>query len=312
MTPPPCLWMLAFLTFINCIIFVAADDDEIYASLLIAAGCFWCGEQAFEQYVPGVLEAVSGYAGGSNESPTYSNHGTYGHYEVVEITYDTTKATYKAMVEYAWRNIDPTDGNGQFCDRGSSYRPAIFYADERERTIAEEVRDDILQEYSWTEEDVVGVALLERPIFWKAEEYHQDYYIKKPNNYGFYKNACGRKKRLIEVWGQDSYDCRHSLESACFLTVFNEEGVEVTAEVNAKGTPPEKVGLLPDFAINVLIVVAVVVGLAVGFFLFRKRSRHQQNKEKKEKKLEAFNDDGTLRHSSDTNKNSTKDSGNEP
>jgi len=208
--------------------------------------------------------------------------GKYGHYEVVEIAYNTSKTSYKVMVEYAWRNIDPTDGKGQFCDRGTSYRPAIFYADDREKEIAEQVKDDILNEYSWTEDDVDGVALLERPTFWKAEEYHQDYYIKKANNYGYYKNACGRKNTLVDVWGYDEYNCYHSLESTCFQTVVNEEGEEVTAEVNVKGAPPEKVGLLPDFAKDILIGLAVVIGAVTVCYVCNRYSRISRNRKELE------------------------------
>ena len=117
------------------VIIISGDDytiDPNNKSLLIAAGCFWCAEQAFEQYAPGVIEAISGYSGPNGiNNPTYKNHP--GHYEVILIEYDPSKTSYKVMVEYAWRNLDPFNGRGQFCDYGPSYYPAIFYANDEEK-----------------------------------------------------------------------------------------------------------------------------------------------------------------------------------
>ena len=155
---------------------VLADDytvKEGHKSMLCAVGCFWCGEQAFEQYAPGVVEAVSGYAGGTNDNPTYRNHP--GHYEVVLVEYDPSLTSYEVLVNYAWRNLDPFDGIGQFCDKGTSYRPAIFYATDEEKEIADRVRDEIVASNNWADIAVPNVA---RPKFWTAEGYHQDYYIK--------------------------------------------------------------------------------------------------------------------------------------
>lgn len=157
---------------------VLADDYTVregHKSMLCAVGCFWCGEQAFEQYAPGVVEAVSGYAGGTNDNPTYRNHP--GHYEVVLVEYDPKLTSYELIVNYAWRNLDPFDGIGQFCDKGTSYRPAIFYANQEEKEIADRVREEVLAANNWTL-DEIAVPNLERPKFWTAEGYHQDYYIK--------------------------------------------------------------------------------------------------------------------------------------
>ena len=112
---------------------------------------------------------------------TYRNHK--GHYEVILIEYDPSKTTYELMVEYAFRNIDPFDGFGQFCDRGFSYYPVIFYQNEEEKMAAEEVLDRIVERNGWDKNDI-DVPLLERPLFWIAEDYHQDYYVKNPRNYG--------------------------------------------------------------------------------------------------------------------------------
>mmetsp|Transcript_29439 Transcript_29439/g.69016 ORF Transcript_29439/g.69016 Transcript_29439/m.69016 type:complete len:283 (-) Transcript_29439:79-927(-) len=240
---------------------VLADDytvKEGHKSFLCAVGCFWCGEQAFEQYAPGVTEAVSGYAGGTNDNPTYRNHP--GHFEVVLVEYDPTKTSYELLVNYAWRNLDPFDGIGQFCDKGSSYRPAIFYANEEEKEVADRVRDEVLGFNNWTI-DEIAVPHLERPKFWTAEGYHQDYYLKSASNYGFYKERCGRTRRLKAVWGEDEYKCYHDVDTTCFnMTVANEEGDVVIAETNIKDAPPEKVGAMPRWA-------AIVLGVAVFVIL---------------------------------------------
>jgi len=123
-------------------------------------------EQAFEVYAPGVVEAVSGYSGPNCiDNPSYKNHP--GCYEVILIEYDPLQTTYKLMLDYAWRNIDPYNGNGQFCDRGPSYFPGIFYATEEERVAAEQVKEEILEEYGW-DESTLQVPLVERPKFWTA------------------------------------------------------------------------------------------------------------------------------------------------
>lgn len=267
-----------------------------HKSLLAALGCFWCGEQAFEQYAPGVVEAVSGYAGGSNDFPTYRNHARFGHYEVVLVEYDPEKTSYKTLVEYAFRNMDPLDGGGQFCDRGVSYRPAIFYETEEEREAAEEVLAEILADRPEWEPDTIRAPLLERPVFWKAEEYHQDYYIKKPRNYGYYKNACGRSNRLKEVWGEEEYKCYHDLSLSCFGgNVTNDEGAEVVAEVNLKNAAVEKTFLMPIWGIAVLSSVIFVLVALLGVCLFigvRKKKWRLKEKQRLDEALKVNNSKG--------------------
>lgn len=255
---------------------IKGDDYTVASgnkSLLVALGCFWCAEQAFEQYAPGVIEAVSGYAGANGiENPTYRNHP--GHFEVVLIEYDPTKTTFKLLVQYAYRNLDPFDAYGQFCDKGSSYYPAIFYANEEERLEVESVNEEILAMYPEWDPASVVVPILERPVFWTAEEYHQNYYIKKPKNYGYYKNACGRTKRLKSVWGEHEYFCYHDLEISCFNnTVVNEEGVEVDAEVNIKNASEEVVGLMPQWAVILVSIVAVILVCGLTFCLSNRVKR---------------------------------------
>ena len=255
---------ISFLLLFLQVIIISGDDytiDPNNKSLLIAAGCFWCAEQAFEQYAPGVIEAISGYSGPNGiDNPTYKNHP--GHYEVILIEYDPSKTSYKVMVEYAWRNLDPFNGRGQFCDYGPSYYPAIFYANDEEKLAAEQVKKEILEEYPQWDESSIVVPLLERPKFWTAQDYHQDYYIKNPKNYGYYKNACGRTRRLKEVWGESEYSCYHDydLQVSCFnATVLNEEGEEVEAVVNIKEAPEETVGLMPTWAVALVSSIAAVL-----------------------------------------------------
>lgn len=249
-------------------------DDYIIApgnmSLLVALGCFWCAEQAFEQFAPGVIEAVSGFAGANGvENPTYRNHD--GHFEVVLVEYDPTKTSFKLLVEYAFRNLDPFDSRGQFCDKGSAYLPAIFYATEEERLAVETVLEGILAMYPEWDPATIVVPILDRPIFWEAEIYHQNYYILKPKNYGYYKNACGRTKRLKSVWGEAEYYCYHDEEVSCSNnTVANEEGVEVDAVVNLKNAPEEVVGLMPQWAVVLVSVVAAIFVCGCTFCLYKK------------------------------------------
>lgn len=268
----PAEWLLLLCLSLLLLHHPAEADDYAVApereSLLVAMGCFWCGEEAFEHYAPGVVEAVSGYAGGTTSNPTYKNHAAAGHFEVVLVEYDPTKTSYGVLLNYALRNIDPFDGGGQFCDRGSSYRPAIFYDDEEERLEAELVRADVLDANPTWDADDLAVPLLERPTFWKAEEYHQNYYIKKPGNYEYYKKACGRSNRLVDVWGQDVYDCYHDLESTCFDTVTNANGTDVKAQVNVKEVPEGKALPMPIFAIIILSFSLAAVALCAGGFLY--------------------------------------------
>ena len=246
-----------------------ADTYTIAAqhkSLLVAVGCFWCGEETFEHYAPGVVEAVSGYAGGTTSNPTYQNHGSAGHLEVVLVEYDPSKTSYGLLLDYAWRNIDPFNGRGQFCDWGSSYKPAIFFDGEEERLEAERVQAEVLEANpSWKEVDI-KVSLLERPKFWKAEDYHQNYYIKNPRNYGYYKSRCGRVSRLKEVWGEDEYDCYHDLELTCFDAVRNSNGTAVSSEVNSKNVPEGEEFLMPTYAVILLVIGPAC--LCIGSILF--------------------------------------------
>jgi peptide-methionine (S)-S-oxide reductase len=166
---------------------------------VFAGGCFWCTEADFEK-VPGVVAAVSGYTGGTTSEPTYKQvtAGGTGHYEAVQVTYDPSRVTYAQLAEYYFRTVDPTDPNGQFCDRGESYRTAIFVAGPEQRKAAEAALEGA-QKALWSE---IVTPVLPASRFWEAEGYHQDYYKKNSLKYSYYRTRCGRDARLAEVWGK--------------------------------------------------------------------------------------------------------------
>jgi len=176
---------------------------------IVAGGCFWCVEADFEK-VPGVRSVVSGYTGGSLQNPTYKNHD--GHYEAVEITFDNSRISYAEIIAKFLRSVDVTDAGGQFCDRGSSYRTAIFVSNAAQKATAEAAIAEAGR--------VLGVKVV-TPVkaastFWKAEAYHQDYYKssdiiltragpkQKKNAYTFYRQACGRDARVKQLWGNQA------------------------------------------------------------------------------------------------------------
>ena len=168
------------------------------AKAIFAGGCFWCMEPPYEK-LPGVLTVVSGYIGGQSKNPTYEevSAGGSGHYEAVEIVYDPTRVSYQKLVDVFWPNIDPYDGRGQFCDKGTQYRAAIFYGSDAERRIAEASKARLEQARNMK----FATQILPATQFYAAEEYHQDYYKKNPVRYKFYRLNCGRDARLKAVWG---------------------------------------------------------------------------------------------------------------
>jgi peptide methionine sulfoxide reductase msrA/msrB len=169
---------------------------------IFGGGCFWCMEPPFEQ-LEGVVEVVAGYTGGSEEDADYKkvSSGRTDHYEAVRVIYDPTKVSYKELVETFWRQIDPTDDGGQFADRGSHYRTAIFYNTEEQRQVAEMSKKE-LDESDMFERPVVTSILPAKP-FYVAEEYHQDYYLKNVLHYNMYKKGSGRQPFIERVWGKE-------------------------------------------------------------------------------------------------------------
>jgi len=162
-------------------------------------GCFWCVEEAFDK-VPGVISTTSGYMGGRTKNPTYPqvSAGNTGHNEVVKVAYDPAKVSYAQLLDTFWRNIDPTQANGQFCDHGSQYRSEIFYHNEDQRKAAEASKAKLLKDKPFAGD--VHTLITKAAEFYGAEEYHQDYYKKNPVRYNYYKTSCGRAARLKEVW----------------------------------------------------------------------------------------------------------------
>jgi len=168
-----------------------------------AGGCFWCMEYPFDE-LDGVVSTTSGYVGGFKKNPTYQqvSAGKTGHTEAVQVVFDPEKVSYKKLLEVYWRNTDPTTANRQFCDVGSQYRPGVFYADETQKKLAEASKEQLQKNKPFEQKIVTEIS----PVgaFWAAESYHQDYYLKNPLRYRFYRYNCGRDKRLQQLWGSNS------------------------------------------------------------------------------------------------------------
>ena len=171
------------------------------AKATFAGGCFWCMEPPFDK-LPGVISTTSGYMGGKTKNPTYESvsTGTTGHAEVVQIEYDPAKVTYAALLEVFWHNVDPTQRDGQFCDHGTQYRSGIFYHTEAQKRLAEQSKTAI--EKSKPFKEPIMTEITQASAFYKAEEYHQDFYQKNPIRYKYYRYHCGRDSRLKELWGK--------------------------------------------------------------------------------------------------------------
>lgn len=168
---------------------------------VFAGGCFWCTESDFEK-VPGVIEAVSGYTGGHVADPGYKqvSHGGTGHVEAVRVIYDPNMISYEALLDVFWRHVDPTDGGGQFVDRGDQYRSVIFYGDEQERQLAEASKQQLAASGKFKKTIVTDILPL--GPFYDAEDYHQNYYKKNPIRYRFYRSRSGRDQFLEKTWAQ--------------------------------------------------------------------------------------------------------------
>ncbi len=177
-----------------------AGDPTAFA--IFAGGCFWCMVQPFAR-VNGVREVIAGYIGGHTEYPTYDEvcTGTTGHYEAVRVEYDPEVVSYETLVEVFWRQIDPTDRKGQFADKGTQYRSAIFYIDEGQRQTAEESKRQLNESRKFKEP--VATAILPATEFYPAEHYHQDYYLKNPEHYKRYKVSSGRDPYLKKTWANE-------------------------------------------------------------------------------------------------------------
>ena len=166
---------------------------------MFAGGCFWCMESAYQEQ-PGVIDVVSGFTGGTMENPSYSGDHR-GHFEAVKVIYDTDVLSYRDLVDLFWVNIDPFDDKGQFCDKGFSYRTALFPATAEERVIAEASLAKVAERFP---QETVYTEIRDANAFWPVEDYHQDYYLKNPVRYTFYRWNCGRDQRLDAIWGDEA------------------------------------------------------------------------------------------------------------
>jgi peptide-methionine (S)-S-oxide reductase len=178
----------------------AAAAGTPLTAATFAGGCFWCMEAAFDE-VPGVVSTTSGYTGGHVAHPTYrqvSSGGT-GHVEAVRVVYDPAKVSYARLLDAFWHNVDPLDGEGQFCDRGSQYRSVIFYQNEDQKRLAEASKASL--EHSGRFAKPIVTEIRPAAEFYPAEQYHQNYHRKNPLRYKFYRFSCGRDQRLKELWG---------------------------------------------------------------------------------------------------------------
>ncbi len=173
------------------------------AKAVFAGGCFWCVESDFDK-IPGVLSTTSGYTGGKTANPSYqevSSHAT-GHAEAVQVVYDPAKVSYQRLVEYFWHTIDPTVKNRQFCDVGTPYRTAIYAQDAAQLQIAQASRAAL--EKSKPFKDPIVTEVVMASDFYPAEDYHQDYYLKNPIRYKYYRYSCGRDAKLKQLWGEQA------------------------------------------------------------------------------------------------------------
>ena len=189
--------LIRFLYIILFLLITNLSNAQNIKKAYFAGGCFWCMEEAFEK-IDGVLEVISGYSGGTTKNPTYKEvtYGKSGHFEAIEIKYDSTKITYKDLLGAFWVNIDPFDANGQFCDKGYSYRSVVFYISDLEKNLIE---DSIkTHEERFNKKIVTYVRKFDK--FYKAEKFHQDYYVENFINYLRYKKGCRRVEILEKIW----------------------------------------------------------------------------------------------------------------
>lgn len=189
----PCAVALALL-----IGAAAARAEEAVATF--AGGCFWCMQPPYDK-LPGVLSTTVGYTGGTTKDPSYSevSSGTTGHAEAIEVRFDPAKVSYRELLAVFWKNVDPTDASGQFCDRGNQYRSEIFVHDDEQRRAAEQSKKEI--EAARALPGPIVTQIVAAGKFYPAEPYHQKYYQKNPIRYSFYRRGCGRDARLAAVWG---------------------------------------------------------------------------------------------------------------
>jgi peptide-methionine (S)-S-oxide reductase len=200
-------WLRALLLALAVVLPARAADmapqPEVppgYQTAVFAGGCFWCMEPPFDK-LDGVVSTTSGYIGGMLRNPTYEQigGGRTGHIEAVMVVFDPKRVGYEKLLEVFWRNHDPLTANAQFCDHGTQYRAGIFYLDDEQKRLAEQSKQALVDAKRFNRPIVTEIT--KATEFWPAEVYHQDYYVKNPIRYKFYRFSCGRDARLEELWG---------------------------------------------------------------------------------------------------------------
>lgn len=200
-----CIFVYVVILMTSFTVMAGDSNHDPHKKALLAGGCFWCVESDLGKQ-DGVVDVISGYAGGDRPNPTYDNYYklTDGykipHLEVVEVLYDPAVISFRDIVQYHFENIDPTDGEGQFADRGTHYRPAVFYANDEEKAIIEDISKS-------TEDKIkkpVKVDILPMAPFYAAEDYHQDYAEKNKLRYKMYRTGSGRDQKIQDIWGPSS------------------------------------------------------------------------------------------------------------
>lgn len=196
------LRVLSGIIFIALCLQVQAKEKSGTSVAVFAGGCFWCMEKPFD-VLDGVLSTTSGYIGGSPRAANYKavSSGRTDHVEAVEVEYDTSKVDFATLLEVFWRNVDPFDNRGQFCDKGSQYLSYIYYFGDEQKILAEASLEKIKAKF----DEPVATKVIEGSKFYAAESYHQDYYKKNPIRYKFYRTGCGRDRRLEQVWSKSDH-----------------------------------------------------------------------------------------------------------
>lgn len=191
--------VLAFISLTTSSIAATASKQPQTATAIFAGGCFWCMQADFDK-IKGVISTTAGYTGGTLKNPTYEqvSDGGTGHYESIKVVYNPSIISYSQLLTIYWHNIDPTNANGQFCDIGQQYRSVIFYANDQEKQLALQSKQNLINSAKFNQ---IATLILPASTFYPAEEYHQEYYKKNPIRYNFYRYHCGRDKRLEELWG---------------------------------------------------------------------------------------------------------------
>lgn len=186
---------------ISLILFLLFLSSPSHAEKAVfAGGCFWCSEADFEK-LDGVMNVISGYTGGHTKNPSYQqvSSGQTGHYEAVEVEYNPKRISYEALLDYFWHHIDPLDAKGQFCDKGDSYRSAIFTSDNEQLQKAQHSKQTLQTSF---DKQTIATLIIPATTFYPAEAEHQNYYKTNPVRYDYYRWRCGRDARIKELWGK--------------------------------------------------------------------------------------------------------------